>query len=130
MKLLVIVEHTPMDLLISWELARFRGFPGDLAEKNQSANVGDMGSVCGLGRFPWTRAWHPSPISCLENPHGQRRSQRVGHSCVQSQIPHEPLLSGAAWHFRVCVYHCCPCAAKMSVTSETQLVTVFRKVLH
>ena len=25
-----------------------------------------------VGKFPWRRAWPPTPSSCLENPHGQR----------------------------------------------------------
>ena len=25
-----------------------------------------------VGKIPWRRVWQPSPVSCLENPHGQR----------------------------------------------------------
>ena len=25
-------------------------------------NVGDLGSIPGLGRFPWRRAWQPTPV--------------------------------------------------------------------
>ena len=37
-----------------------------------ACNVGDLGSVPGLGRFPGE--WHGNPLqySCLENPDGQR----------------------------------------------------------
>ena len=28
-------------------------------------------------KIPWRRAWQPTPVSCLENPHGQRNL--VGH---------------------------------------------------
>ena len=98
MKLLVIVEHTPVDLLISWELLRFQGFPGDSVEKNQPANAGDMGLICGLGRFPWRRAWHTSPISCLENPHGQR------HLAGCSAWGHKEL----DMHARNPSFQCCP----------------------
>ena len=31
-----------------------------------------------VGKTPWRRAWHPTPYSCLENPHGQR--SLVGYS--------------------------------------------------
>ena len=43
-------------------------FPGDTAVKNPPANAGDtrdVGSIPGLGRFPWRRAWHPMPSSVL-----------------------------------------------------------------
>ena len=25
-----------------------------------------------IGKITWRRAWQPTPVSCLENPHGQR----------------------------------------------------------
>ena len=30
--------------------------------KNLSGNVGDLGSIPGLGRFPWRRVWQPTPV--------------------------------------------------------------------
>ena len=132
MKLLVIVEHTPVGLLLSWELLRFQGFRGDSVEKNQPANAGDMGLIRGLGSFPWRRAWRPSPISCLEDPHGQRRlagCSPCGHKEL-SMHARNPGFQCCPAFVCVCVHHCCPCAAKTSVTSETQLVTMSRKVLH
>jgi len=32
----------------------------------------DVGSVPGLGRFPWRRAWQPTPVFLPREPHGQR----------------------------------------------------------
>ena len=48
------------------------GFPGGSDGKESTCNVGDLGSIPGLGRSP--RGWHDNPLqySCLENPHGQR----------------------------------------------------------
>ena len=43
--------------------------------KNPPANAGDvrgMGWVPGLGRFPWRRAWKPTPVFLPEEFHGQR----------------------------------------------------------
>ena len=41
--------------------------------KNPSAcNVGDLGSILGLGRSPARGHGNPLQYSCLENPHGQR----------------------------------------------------------
>ena len=37
---------------------------GMLVVKNQPANAGDVrgtGLILGLGRFPWRRAWQPTP---------------------------------------------------------------------
>ena len=65
----------------------FMGFPGSSHSKEYRHNVGDWGSVPGLGRSP--RGGHGNPLqySCLEHPHGQRSlvgyspggSQRAGH---------------------------------------------------
>ena len=47
-----------------------KGFPGGSGSKESSSNVGDLGSIPGLGRSP--REGHGNPLyySCLENPHG------------------------------------------------------------
>ena len=47
-------------------------FPDGLDGKASSCNVGDLGSIPGLGRFPGGRHGDPLQHSCLENPHGQR----------------------------------------------------------
>ena len=58
--------------------------------KNLPANAGevrDEGSISGLGRSPWRRAWQPSPVFLPGQPHEQRSqgiqsigSQRVGYN--------------------------------------------------
>ena len=63
-----------------------RGFPGGAEVKASACNVGDLGSIPGLGRSPGEGNGNPLQYSCLENPvdggawwatvHG---SQRVGH---------------------------------------------------
>ena len=40
--------------------------------KRLSINVGDLGSVPGLGRSPGGEHGNPLRYLCLENPHGQR----------------------------------------------------------
>jgi len=43
--------------------------------KNLPANagdVGDIGLIPGLGRFPWRRKSHPTPILLAGKSHGQR----------------------------------------------------------
>ena len=50
----------------------FWGFPGGSDGKESACNVGDLGSVPGLGRSPGGGQGNPLQYSCLENPHGQR----------------------------------------------------------
>ena len=35
--------------------------PGSTDGKESACNVGDVGSIPGLGRPPWRRAWQPTP---------------------------------------------------------------------
>ena len=65
------------------------GFPGGSAGNKSACNVGDLGSIPGLGRFPGGGHDNSLQYSFLENPHGQRSlagykqsmgSQRVGHN--------------------------------------------------
>ena len=49
--------------------------------KNPSANAGDVrdvGSNPASGRFPWRRAWQPTPVFLPGESHGQR--SLVGYS--------------------------------------------------
>ena len=48
------------------------GFPGNSDGKESACNVGDLGSIPGLGRSPGGGHGNPLQYSCLENPHGQR----------------------------------------------------------
>ena len=49
-----------------------KGFSGGSDSKESSCNVGDVGSILGLGRFPGGGHGNPLQYSCLENPHGQK----------------------------------------------------------
>ena len=49
------------------------GFPGSSDSKESTCNVGDLGLIPGLGRFPGEGQGNPLQYSCPENPHGQRR---------------------------------------------------------
>ena len=48
----------------------FLGFPGGSTDKKSTCNVGDLGSVPGLGRQPGEGNSYPHQYSCLENPMG------------------------------------------------------------
>ena len=43
------------------------GFPGGLDGEDSACNVGDPGSIPGLGRSPRERNGSPLQYSCLEN---------------------------------------------------------------
>ena len=69
-------------LSIAWVLGSphtsHLGFPGGSAAKESARNVGDLGSIPGLGRSPEEGKGYPPQYSGLENPHGQR--SLAGHS--------------------------------------------------
>ena len=48
------------------------GFPGGSDGKESTCNVGDVGSIPGLGRSPGGGHGNLLQYSYLENPHGQR----------------------------------------------------------
>ena len=48
------------------------GFPGGSDSKESACNVGDLGSIPGLGRSPGEVHGNPLQYSCLENPHESR----------------------------------------------------------
>ena len=47
------------------------GFPGGSVGKESGCNVGDLGLIPGLGRFPGGGHSNPLQYSCLENLHRQ-----------------------------------------------------------
>ena len=87
-----LVKNPPsMQELLVWFLGRedplekgrlptlvFLGFPGDSDGKESTCNVGDLGSVPGLGRSPWRWEWQPILVFLLGEFHGQR--SLVGYS--------------------------------------------------
>ena len=66
--------------ILAWRIpwTVFRGFPGGSNSKESAHNVGDLGSIPGLGRSSEGGHGNPLQYSCLENPHGQR--SLVGYS--------------------------------------------------
>ena len=62
-------------------LARSQSGGVVLFVKNPPASAGDVrdaGSIPGLGRAPWRRAWKPAPVFLLGKSYGQR--SLVGYS--------------------------------------------------
>ena len=65
-KNLPAVQEIPVRFL-AWEELVFLGFPGGLACKESACNVGDLGSIPGLGRSPREGNSYFLQYSGLEN---------------------------------------------------------------
>ena len=56
-----------------------KGFPGVSNGTESAYNVGDLGSILGLGRSPAKGHGNPLQYTCLENPQGQRSWRATVH---------------------------------------------------
>ena len=61
--------------------------PGGSVIKNPPANVGDVGSIHGLGRFPGEENGNPLQYSCLENPMDGGAWWATVHGVTKSWTP-------------------------------------------
>jgi len=61
------------------------GFPGGSDGKESACNVGDLGSILGLGRSPGGGHGNPLQYSCLENPHDRGAQQATVHGVAKSR---------------------------------------------
>ena len=50
--------------------------------KVSAYNVGDPSLIPGLGRFPWTGKWQPTPVLLPGKSHGWRSLQSMGSQRV------------------------------------------------
>ena len=48
--------------------------------KDPPANVGDVSSIPGSGRFLWSRTWQPTPVFLPEKFYGQRKLEPLNDS--------------------------------------------------
>ena len=60
-------------------------FPDSSNGKESACNVGDPGSVHGLGRSPGEGDGHPLQYSCLENPMDRRARQATVRGVAKSR---------------------------------------------
>ena len=65
-------ESWELGPIVSPFLASVLGFPGGSDGKESACNVGDLGSIPGLGGYPGEGHGKPLQYSCLRNSHGQR----------------------------------------------------------
>ena len=59
------------------------GFPGGSEVKASACNVGDLGSIPGLGRSPGEENGNPLQYSCLENPMDRGAQQATVHGVAK-----------------------------------------------
>ena len=63
-----------------------KGFPGGSEGKESACNVGDLGSIPGLGRSPGEGNGNPLQYSCLENPMDRGAWWATVHGVAKSRI--------------------------------------------
>ena len=63
----------------------FLGFPCGLAGKESTRNVGDLGSIPGLGRSPGGGNGNLLQYSCLENPMDRGAWRAIAYVVTESQ---------------------------------------------
>ena len=92
------------------------GFPGDSAGKESACNARDLGSIPGLGRFPWRREQQPTPVFWPGEFHGlcslwghkeSDTTERLSLSLVYEYIfasPKEELLDKGRIHTHTGTY--------------------------
>jgi len=61
------------------------GFPGSSDSKESACNLGDLGSIPGLGRSPGAGHGNPLQYSCLENSMDRGAWQATVHGVAKSQ---------------------------------------------
>ena len=62
-----------------------QGFPGGSCGKESACNVGDLGSILGVGTFPGEGNGNPLQYSCLENPIDRGAWKFTVHGVVKSR---------------------------------------------
>ena len=66
----LVIDSTPITISLATTLVR-QDFPGGSDGKVSVYNVGDLGSIPRLGRFPGERNGNSLQYYCLENPMGR-----------------------------------------------------------
>ena len=82
------------------------GFPGGSDSQESACNVGDLGSIPGLGRFPGGEHGNPLQFSCPENP--QWTEEPGGLQSVGSQrVRHDWMTKTFTFCFVHIIIKCC-----------------------
>ena len=78
------------------DLEEIKGFPGGSEVKASACNVGDLGSIPGLGRSPGEGNCNPLQYSCLENPMDRGAWWATVHGVAKSQTRLSDLTYGTS----------------------------------
>ena len=62
----------PLPAMLFLQVLHGLSSPGGSDSKESTYSVGDLGSISGLGRSTWRRAWQPTPVFLPGESHGQR----------------------------------------------------------
>ena len=79
----------------------FLGFPDDPDDKESTCNVGDLGSIPGLGRSPGEGNGNPLQCSCLENPRDGGAWWAVVYVVAQSRTGLKRLSSSSMYAYGI-----------------------------
>ena len=74
----------------------FYDFSGGLVSKESACNVGDLGSILGLGRSPGRGLGNPLQYFCLENPREGGAWWAAVYGVAQSRTRLKPLSSSSS----------------------------------
>src|SRR5574341_538120 len=83
--------YTPVSVCIYTLHLSHKGFPCGSACKESACNVGDLGSIPGLGRSPGEGKGYPLQYSGLESSrdctvHGVAKSQKIGRASCRERV--------------------------------------------
>ena len=67
------------------QIVNIQGFPGGSEVKASASNVGDLGSILGLGSSPGEGNGNPLQYSCLENPKDEGAWWATVHGVTKSR---------------------------------------------
>ena len=77
---------------------------------SSAEDIRDMGSISGLGRSPWRRAWQPTPVFLPGESHGER--SLAVYSLWNRKMSNMTEAMWHAWHATDSLF----CTAEMNTT--------------
>ena len=85
-----------------WSVIIYGGFPSNSVGKASACNVGDLGSIPGLGRSPGEGNGNPLQDSCLENPMDRGAWWATVHGVAESDTPEWLTHTNSCFKVAVC----------------------------
>ena len=101
-----LAERNTMRMFFFFPVGRLWGFLGDSDGKESACNVGDLGSISGLGRSTGKGNGSPLHYSCLENPMDRRAWRAAVHGVTKSQTRLSDSHTHTEEGYSFCIFHC------------------------